>query len=90
MNLALKDIIEEELQKHLNSNFNYLISNSSPLVIMPKKNGKWRIYIYYRETKQSHAKGSFSIKHCIDQVLDTVLGKKLFSFLDRFSGYNHI
>ena len=26
----------------------------------------------------------------IDQVLDTLTGKNLFSFLDGFSGYNHI
>ena len=26
----------------------------------------------------------------IDQVMDTLSGKKIFSFLDSFSGYNHI
>ena len=45
MNLAFKDIVKDELQKLLNANFIYLISDSkwvSPLVIVPKKNGKWR------------------------------------------------
>jgi hypothetical protein len=44
MNHLLKDIIKEELQKLLNVNFIYPISDSqwvSPLVIVPKKNGKW-------------------------------------------------
>ena len=44
MNPLLKDIVKEELQKLLNVNFIYPISDSqwvSPLVIVPKKNGKW-------------------------------------------------
>ena len=44
MNPALKDIVKEELQKMLNVNFIYLISDNkwvSPLVVVPKKNGKW-------------------------------------------------
>jgi hypothetical protein len=44
MNPALKAIVKEELQKLLNVNFIYPISDSkwvSPLVVMPKKNEKW-------------------------------------------------
>lgn len=44
MNPALKDIVKDELQTLLNANFIYPISNSkwvSPLVVVPKKNGKW-------------------------------------------------
>ena len=44
MNLALKDIVKEELQKLLNVNLIYPISDNkwvSPLVIVPKNNGKW-------------------------------------------------
>ena len=43
MNPTLKDLVKEELQKLLNVNFIYPISDSkwvSPLVIVPKKNGK--------------------------------------------------
>lgn len=45
---ALKDIVKEGLQKLLDARFIYLISYSewvSPLVLVPKKNGKWRIYV---------------------------------------------
>jgi len=51
MNLALKDIVKEEFQKLLHANFIYPISDSkwvSPLVIVPKKNGKWRICVDFR------------------------------------------
>jgi hypothetical protein len=48
MNPALKDIVKEELQKLLRANLIYPISDSqwvSPLVIVPKKNGKWGICV---------------------------------------------
>jgi len=43
MNPNLREIVKEELQKLLNAGFIYPISDSewvSPLVIVPKKNGK--------------------------------------------------
>jgi len=51
MNPNLREIVKEELQKLLNVNIIYPISNSqwvSPLVIVLKKNGKWRVCIDYR------------------------------------------
>jgi hypothetical protein len=44
LNPHLRDIVKEELQKLLDVDFIYPISDSqwvSPLVIIPKKNGKW-------------------------------------------------
>ena len=61
----------------------------SPLVIVPKKNGKWRVCVDYRELSKATQKYHFPLPF-IDQVLDTLLGKKFFSFLNGFSGYNHI
>jgi len=73
-------------------NFIYPILDSkwvSPLVVVSKKNGKWRICVDYRELKKATQKDHFPLPF-IDQVLDTLAGKKLFSFLDGFSGYNQI
>eukprot|EP00253_Pinus_taeda_P008796 PITA_08796 len=61
----------------------------SPLVIVPKKNGKWRVCIDYRELNKATLKDHFLLPF-IDQVLDTLAGEKYFSFLDSFSGYNQI
>lgn len=50
MNPTLKYIVKEELQKILNANFIYPISDSqwvSPLVIVQNKNGKWILYVDY-------------------------------------------
>ena len=92
MNPTLKEIVKEEFHKILNANFIYPISDSqwvSLLVIVPKKNGKWRVYVDYRELNKATTKDHFPLPF-IDKVLDTLSGKKLFSFLDGFSGYNKI
>jgi hypothetical protein len=59
MNPVLKDIeryCKKELEKHLNAKFIYPISDRkwvSPLVIVPKKNGKWRVRVDFRELNKA-------------------------------------
>ena len=93
MNPALKDIVKEELQKLLTAGFIYPISDSnwvSPLVVVPNKvTGKWQICVDFREINKDTLKYYFPLPF-IDQVLDTLSGKHYFSFLDGYSGYNHI
>ena len=82
MNPTLRDIVKEELQKLLNVNFIYLISDSrwvSPLVVVPKMNGKWRICADYRELNKATLRDYFPFPF-IDQVLDTLSGKKILLF----------
>jgi len=43
----------------------------------------------YRELNKATSKEHFALPF-IDQVLDTLVGKKYFSFIDGFSGYNQI
>lgn len=59
------------------------------MVIVPKKNRIWRVCINYREVNKATLKDHFPLPF-IDQVLDTLAGKKYFSFIDGFSGYNQI
>jgi len=92
MNPNLREIVKEELRKLLNAGFIYPISDSewvSPLVIVPKKNGKWRVCVDYRALNKATQKDHFPLPF-INQVLDNLAGKKFFSFLDGFSGYNQI
>jgi len=53
-----------ELQKNLDVNFIYPISDSkwvSPLVMVPKKNGKWRICVDYKELNKATQKDHFPL-----------------------------
>jgi hypothetical protein len=82
MNPNLKEIVKEELHKLLNIGFIYPISNSewvSPLVIVPKNNGKWRVCVDYRALNKATQKDHFPLPF-IDQVLDNLAGKKIFLF----------
>ena len=83
--------MKEEIQELLEAGFKYPILDSewvSPLIIVPKKNGKWRVCMDYRELNKATQKDHFPLPF-IDQVLDTLL-RKVFSFLDGFSEYNQI
>ena len=49
LNPHLKEVVKAELQKLLDVSFIYPISDSkwvSPLVVVPKKNGKWSCLLY--------------------------------------------
>lgn len=92
MNPTLKDIVKGELLKLLDANFIYPISESkwvSPLVIVPRKCGKWWIRVDYHELNKDTLQYYFPLPF-IDQVSNTLARKKLFSFLDGFSDYHHI
>jgi hypothetical protein len=92
MNPNLTEIVKEELHKLLKAGFIYPISDSewvSPLVIVPKNNGKWRVCVDYRALNKAMQKDHFPLPF-IDQVCDNLAEKKYFSFLDGFSGYNQI
>ena len=78
MNPALREIVNDELQKLLNVGFIYPILDSqwvSPLDIVPKKNDKRRVCVDYRELNKATLKDHFPLLF-IDKVLDTLAGKK--------------
>jgi hypothetical protein len=50
-------------------------------VVIPKKNGKLRIYVDFRKLNATMKKDPFPLPF-IDEVLNTVVGCEAFSFLD--------
>jgi hypothetical protein len=80
MNPTLKEVVKYELQKLLDAKFIYPIYDNrwvSSLIVVPKKNDKWRICVDYQELNKASMKDYFPLPF-IDQVLDTLARKKYF------------
>jgi hypothetical protein len=61
----------------------------SPIVIVPKKNGKLRICIDYRKLNAATKKDPYTLPFT-EEVLDVVAGHAMYTFLDGHSGYYQI
>ncbi|WJX45728.1 hypothetical protein P8452_32589 [Trifolium repens] len=88
--MALK--IKEEVQKQIDAGF--LITSEYPqwlanIVPVPKKDGKVRMCVDYRDLNKASPKDDFPLPH-IDVLVDNTAKSKVFSFMDGFSGYNQI
>ncbi|KAE8685499.1 BTB/POZ domain-containing protein SETH6 [Hibiscus syriacus] len=84
--------IKEEVMKQINAGF--LQTSKYPewvanIVPVPKKNGKVRMCVDYRDLNKASPKDSFPLPH-IDTLVDNTAGHAWFSFMDGFSGYNQI
>lgn len=59
------------------------------VVLVPKKDGKVRICVDFRDPNKASPKDDFLLPH-IDVLVDNTAGHALLSFMDGFSGYNQI
>ena len=59
------------------------------VVLVKKANGKWRLCIDFTDINKACPKDSFALPR-IDLIVDATAGHELLSFMDAFSGYNHI
>ena len=59
------------------------------VVVVPKKEGKWRVCVNYTNLNNACPKHSFPLPR-IDQIVDSTVGQEMLSFLDVFSGYHQI
>src|SRR3954471_14113451 len=58
-------------------------------VLVPKKNGTWRMCIDYTWLNKACPKDPFALPH-MDQVIDSTTGYQLLPFLNATTGYNQI
>ena len=56
---------------------------------VPQKDGKVWMCVDYRDLNKTSPKDNFPLPH-IDTLVDNMAKHSLFSFMDRFSGYNQI
>ena len=59
------------------------------VVLVKKANGKWRMCVDFTDLNRAYPKDSFPLPR-IDQLVDSIAGHKLLTFMDAFSGYNQI
>ena len=57
--------------------------------MVKKENGKWRMCVDFTDLNNACPKDSFPMPK-IDQLMDSMVGHKLLTFMDAFSGYNQI
>ncbi|CAN6440363.1 unnamed protein product [Victoria cruziana] len=59
------------------------------IVVVPKKNGKIRLCIDFRDLNKATPKDDYPLPN-IDLLVDSTAGHSMFSFMDGYSGYNQI
>ena len=92
MNPNYADVVKKDLDKLLAAGFIYPTEAAtwlSPIVVVPKKNGKLRICIDYRKLNAQTMKDPYPLTY-MDTILDEVAGHEMYSFMDGFLGYNQI
>ncbi|RYA37908.1 reverse transcriptase family protein, partial [Enterobacter cloacae complex sp. GF14B] len=61
----------------------------SPIVVVPKKNGKLRVCVNLKKVNAATIRDNYPLP-ITEHVLERVAGKRVYSFLDGFSGYNQL
>ena len=84
--------IKEKVKKQLDAGFLEVARYPqwvANIVLVPKKDGKVRMCVDYRDLNRASPKDNFPLPH-IDTLVDNIAKHSLFSFMDGFSGYNQI
>ena len=85
-------IVQEEVDKLLKAgmirevNFPKWLAN---VVVVQKKNGKWRVCVDYTDLNKACPKDPFPLPH-IDSMVDATAGHEILTFMDASSGFQQI
>ncbi|RVW49204.1 Transposon Ty3-G Gag-Pol polyprotein [Vitis vinifera] len=98
MTIFVDDLFEgtvgpvEEIQKQLSVGFLSMVEYPewlAKVVHVPKKDGKVRVCVDFRDLNKVSPKDDFPLPH-IDKLVDSTAGHSMLSFMDRFFGDNQI
>ena len=84
--------VKEEIYKQLSVGFLSVVEYPEWLanvVLVPKKDGKVRVCVDFRDLNKANLKDDFPLPH-IDILVDSTVGHLMLSFMDGFFGYNRI
>ena len=84
--------VKKEIQKQLSVGFISVVQYPEWLanvVPVPKKDGKVRVCVDFRNLNKTSPKDDFPLPH-IDMLVDSTTGHAMLYFMDGFSGYNQI
>ena len=85
-------VVTEKVEKLLEVDFIrevFYLDWLANMVMVKKSNGRWRMCVDFTDLNKACPKDSFPLPR-IDQLVDSIAGHKLLSFMDAFSGYNQI
>jgi len=85
-------IVKHDIDKLLTIGFIQLVKEAtwlSPIMVVPKKNGKLRICVDFRKLNKATKKDPYPLPFC-DEVLNIIIGYETYSFLDGYLGYHQI
>jgi len=85
-------VMKQDIDKLLATGFILSIEEAtwlSPIVVVPKKNGKMRIYIDFKKLNITTKKDPYPLPFT-DEVLNIIIGYEAYSFLDGYLGYHQI
>ncbi len=92
LNLNYAITIKQDIDKLLVTKFIQSIEEAtwlSPIVVVPKKNGKLKIYIDFRKLNATTKKDPYPLPFT-NEVLNTIAGYESYSFLDGYLRYHQI
>ena len=85
-------VLKDEVIKLFKANIIFPVGPSdwaSPMIIVPKKDGKWRICVDYKPLNAATRANHYPLPH-IDDILDRVAGHQMYSLCDGYSSYFQI
>ncbi|MCO5555565.1 hypothetical protein L7F22_009110 [Adiantum nelumboides] len=92
LGVVQQEALLTEVNKLLKAGFIYPVTNSewvSPVVVTPKKNGKWRVCVDYKPLNAATKRDHFPLPFQ-DEILNEVAGHERYTVCDGYSDYYQI